>query len=98
MFRCGVAVHPGGEQDMSSILDQGDKADLGIARGTPGTGWLAECCRIGRGIGHIQRAAVQTDEPPLPIPCSLRPGGGERSDNLVMQLLQWLRSNPLARL
>ena len=59
---------------MSSVLDQRDKADLGISGGTSRTGRLAECRRIGSGISHVQRAAIQTDEPPFPIPGSLRPG------------------------
>jgi hypothetical protein len=87
MFGSGVAVSPGGEQDTSSVPNQGDKAHLEISGGPSQTGRFAERRHMGSGIGHFHRAAIQTDEPPFPIACSLCPGCGERSDHVVMLLV-----------
>jgi hypothetical protein len=59
-------------QYVRSILQQSDKAELGIGTRSATGGGPAKDLFVFRRIGHLQRAAVQSDEPPVALPSPFR--------------------------
>jgi len=63
---------------MGSLLQQAHKADLRIGARAPARRRATQGLLVTFGVGHIQRAAVQTHQPPAPIPGAFRALGGHR--------------------
>jgi hypothetical protein len=77
-----------------AILHQGDEADLRKGAAPAAGAGPAEGFIVGRIVGDIERAAVDADQPPAPIPGAPRRLGGDRPNHLVVQLTQRLPSKP----
>ena len=90
--------HAGAEQDVRAILDQRDKADLRISAGAATGSRAAEGGLVCRLIGHIKCAAIQADQPPLPIPGPPRRFDCDWPHHLVVQFAHRLPSEPRAGL
>src|SRR5262245_13828914 len=83
---------------MGPVFQQPYEPDFGESAGATGAAWPPKCLGIFRRIGHVQGAAIQTHQPPLTIPCSLRLLLCNLGYDRVIESLQRLASQPCARL
>jgi hypothetical protein len=94
----GISIHVGAPQHVGPVFQQCYKPYLGESTG-PSTGSRTpESLVVLFGIGDVQRAAIQTDQSPLPVPSAfgtlLRYGSHDRG----IEFLQRLDAQPAARL
>src|SRR6516162_6565118 len=83
---------------MSAILQQRDEAQLWIGAGSPAGGRTPKLIFVLLRVGDIQRATVQTDQPPLSIPRSSRVLRSDRYDHLLIEPSQRFRAETRASL
>jgi len=93
-----IARHLAGEQHVRAVLDQGHKANLRISTAAAAGAGPAEGRVVGRLIGNVQRAAIQADQTPVPIPGPTGRTNRDRLHHRVMQLAHRFPSEPRAGL
>src|SRR3990170_2784427 len=92
------AFHAGSKQDMGSVLDQGYKPQLWKGATSPAGRRPGESLFIFLLVGNVQRAAIETDQAPAPIPSAFRRFNGDWFHNIIVQLLDRLPPQARTRL
>ena len=95
---CPVTIHLAAEQHVGAVLQQGYKANLRISAGTAAGPRTRESIFVDLLVGHVEGAAIQAHQPPLPVPGAPRIAHGDRLNQLIVQLPHRLPTQPRAGL
>jgi hypothetical protein len=96
-FVGGKRPHPRRLQHMGSVLQQGHETELGISAFAPAGSGPPIGLLVVEGVGHVQRAAVQADQAPIPVPSPLGAFVGDRANQASVESAQRLGPQAAAR-